>query len=470
VTATGTDAAGVTASAIGSATVRLTDVAPSITVRKTASPATRPPPGGTFSFEVAVTNTSFEAVTLTGLTDSPIGDLNGRGTCTVGGAIAPGATASCSFAVELNGAGGQSQTDTATATVADDDGGGASATDDATISITSAAPTISVDQTVGSPTRPEPGGTFSHAVTVTNTSSEPLTLVSLADEDLNGQGTCRLPQVLGPDGGSYSCAFPTAFTGNAGDSRVVTVTATAVDAQGRQASASDSVTLTLVDVPPTITLTKTATPSTLAAPGGTFTFAVTVTNTSFEPVTLARLVDDVSGDLDGRGTCSVGRVLAPGAASSCSFTDAVTGQAGQSQTDTVSVTATDDDGSSATAAASATVSLTPAPPAAAVTAAPLGTPGPAPISAPAPAPAPAPISTPTPTAGATVAVAGSVPAVAGPALALTGSEQSGPTRLALALVAAGLAVVVLSTRSWRRAPVWLRPSWKATVRGRGRRR
>jgi hypothetical protein len=72
----------------------------------------------------------------------------------------------------------------------------------------------------------------------------PLNLVSLVDDDLNGKGTCRLPQPLQP-GGTYSCTSPIEFFGNAGDSRTFTSTATAVAPFGRQAVGTDSITLSI---------------------------------------------------------------------------------------------------------------------------------------------------------------------------------------------------------------------------------
>ncbi|MEZ4660430.1 MAG: hypothetical protein R2911_22975 [Caldilineaceae bacterium] len=47
--------------------------------------------------------------------------------------------------------------------------------------------------------------------------AEPVTLTSLVDDvhgDLNGQGTCGLPQALAI-GGTYDCAFSATVFGNA---------------------------------------------------------------------------------------------------------------------------------------------------------------------------------------------------------------------------------------------------------------
>ena len=88
---------------------------------------------------------------------------------------------------------------------------------------------------------------------------------------------------------------------------------------------------------------------------------MTVTNTSFEPITTTSLVDNVYGDLNGRGSCATGIVLAAnGGRYSCAFDGNFTGNAGDAQTDTVTVTAVDNDNSTVTAKASATVTLTPA--------------------------------------------------------------------------------------------------------------
>jgi hypothetical protein len=225
--------------------------AASITVAKTANPASLPAPGGTFTFGVVVTNTGATPVTITAITDDVYGDLAGRGSCAAGATLAPGGGRySCTFPGQFTGVAGASQTDTVTVTASVPGGNPVSATGSATVSVTSPTPpplpppTITVDQGADSLTKPAPGGTFLSSVSVTNTSGQPLTLVSLVDDDLNGRGTCRLPQPLQP-GGTYSCTFPIEFFGNAGDTRTFTTTATAVDAAGRQAVATDSITLTL---------------------------------------------------------------------------------------------------------------------------------------------------------------------------------------------------------------------------------
>ena len=218
VTASGVDDDGVDVDASDDAEVEITDVLPTIVVDKTASSAVTatpaeeaflPEPGGLFTFSVSVTNTSVEDVTITSLTDSVHGDLTDGAnpaltstTCTdaVGTVLAapvppatPGGEYSCEFSAlyrtDINGIligdAGDSELDTVTATAVDDDvppGGGDSNTatdsDDATVSLTDALPTIEVDKTASSAVTttpeeaflPEPGGVFTFHVLVTNTS------------------------------------------------------------------------------------------------------------------------------------------------------------------------------------------------------------------------------------------------------------------------------------------------------------
>ena len=363
ITATATDNEGNSAQAEASADVTLTDVLPAITVDKTASPLTLPEPGGTFTFGVTVTNDSVEPVTLTSLTDDIYGDLDGQGDCSLPQTIAVGGSYSCAFDGDFNGNAFETQTDVVTASADDDEGNTATDDDDATVTLTDVLPAITVDKTASPLTLPEPGGTFTFGVTVTNDSVEPVTLTSLTDDiygDLDGQGDCSLPQTIAV-GGSYSCAFDGDFNGNAFETQTDVVTASADDDEGNTATDDDDATVTLTDVLPAITVDKTASPLTLPEPGGTFTFGVTVTNDSVEPVTLTSLTDDIYGDLDGQGDCSLPQTIAVGGSYSCAFDGDFNGNAFETQTDVVTASADDDEGNTATDDDDATVDLTDVP-------------------------------------------------------------------------------------------------------------
>lgn len=126
-------------------TVVITDVPPTIKVDASATPASRPAPGGSFNFSVKVTNTSVESVTITSLADDVYGDLSKKGTCAsgVGTALAPGATYSCEFSADISGKqAGFAQTDTVTAVAKDNENNAATDDDTATVTISGGAPTV----------------------------------------------------------------------------------------------------------------------------------------------------------------------------------------------------------------------------------------------------------------------------------------------------------------------------------------
>ncbi len=392
------------------ADVVLTDVLPTVLIDKTVSPGTLPEPGGTFRFSVVVTNTTTEAVTITSLTDDVYGDLSSasntgvaNNTCVgaVGTVLAPdppgpglGGVFSCAFDGEFTGGAGDTETDTATVVVADDDGNTATDSNDAVVLLTDVLPVIDVLKTVVPGSLPEPGGTFRFSVVVTNSGPEDVLITSLVDDvygDLDSaanpdvdnntcEGAVGTPLATDPDGagpepaGSFSCAFDGVFTGNAGDTERDTVTAEAVDDDGNTATADDDADVFLTDVLPSVTIDKTVLPGTLPEPGGTFRFSVVVRNTSVEPVTITSLVDDVYGNLASasnsevtNSTCTtaIGTVLAadpPGAglggSYSCAFDGEFTGGAGDTERDTVTVIVEDDEDNTATDDDVADVTLT----------------------------------------------------------------------------------------------------------------
>jgi len=95
---------------------------------------------------------------------------------------------------------------------------------------------------------------------------------------------------------------------------------------GPSTTACAGATVTVINVPPVVSVFLDAAPLTRPAPGGTFTYMVTVHNDSpQEPVTIVSLTDGVFGDVATRGgsTCGaiIGSTLAPGATSApCAFT------------------------------------------------------------------------------------------------------------------------------------------------------
>jgi hypothetical protein len=113
-----------------------------------------------------------------------------------------------------------------------------------------------------------------------------------------------------------------------------------------------------VQPPPTISVGLTATPTARPAPGGSFTYHVTITNTSQEPLRVASIDDSVIGDLDNYGTCTTQQTLQPGTTYACDATSVFTGPIGASETHTVDVIALDSDGNAARAADTTSVTIT----------------------------------------------------------------------------------------------------------------
>jgi hypothetical protein len=254
VTATAIDDGGNPATDSDDAVVTITDVPPSVSVDKTANPVTRLEPGGSFTFTVVVSNTSAEPVTITALTDDVYGNIANQGTCgaLIGDVLAPGASsAPCTFDGDFNGNSGDTQTDTVTATVVDDDGSTGTDTDGATVGIGDALPLIEVDKSADPLSLPAPGGDFRFNLRITNPGTEPITVDSLTDDvygNLNGRGSCATGATLAPAPGSssiYECSFVGAFTGKEGDTQTDTVTAAGEDDENNKVSDADSATVSL---------------------------------------------------------------------------------------------------------------------------------------------------------------------------------------------------------------------------------
>jgi len=142
-TATGSSSTGESFTDDDTAVVTITDVPPTIVVTKTAGVTSIVEPGGPVTFTVGVTNTSFESVTVTSITDS----VDGGGafgvtapavppvlttTCQPGVVIAAGSTYTCTFTVNVSGDVGDIVEDTVIATVVDNDGTPTTGTDDET--------------------------------------------------------------------------------------------------------------------------------------------------------------------------------------------------------------------------------------------------------------------------------------------------------------------------------------------------
>jgi hypothetical protein len=353
-----------------SATVNFVEIEPGeaeLKLVKIASPAEVPEPGGDVTYTVVIANSSDQGdlsleLTVNSLIDDLYGDLNGKGDCALPIVLPVGDYTYCSFTEQVTGPVGSEITDTiiATATYREDQVTSAEA--QATTTITDIPSSISVTKTANPSTVLEPGEDVTFSIFIDNTSQvDEVTISSLIDNihgDLNGQGSCTMPQTLAAGGESYECEFTVFVGGPGGTEEIDTVTASGLDDDGIAISGLDQATVAILDQPPSITAIKTADPSIVEVPGGPVTFKFTTTNTSeSDEVVLDTLVDSVFGDLNGRGSCSVPQSLQPGESYTCDFDANVAGMLNETHLDTIVVTGTSDDGDLVSAGATAIVSF-----------------------------------------------------------------------------------------------------------------
>ncbi len=216
-------------------------MAPDISVTKTADPTSVPETGGDVTFTFVVTNDGVEDVTLTSLTDSIFGDLNGQGNCVTGGLIAVGGSYSCSITKTLSADDLTDHYNVTTAVGTDDDGTADTATDDETVTFTDVAPDISVTKTADPTVVTTDTAEVTFTFLVTNNSLESGTILSLVDSvfgTLTGDADCQVGTVLA---GGASCTFEytTVISGEANSTHSNVFTAVVGDDDQNQDSAED---------------------------------------------------------------------------------------------------------------------------------------------------------------------------------------------------------------------------------------
>lgn len=222
------------------------------------------------------------------------------------------------------------------------------------------APAIEVSKAAAPDSVDEPGGTVDYTVSVRNVSADPDDVVTvdwITDDLYSDLGDC----VAGAEvavGTTWTCRFRGVVRGNAGDVVTDTVRVAVRDRDTRAAVGQASASVRVLDVAPSLRLTKTPARDAVPEPGAQVSFRLAITNDSpatSDPVTITALVDDVFGDLDGRGTCVKGATLAVGETYTCNFEAQVTGDGATTHVNTVTVSGIDDDAHPVTAGASAQV-------------------------------------------------------------------------------------------------------------------
>lgn len=213
------------------------------------------------------------------------------------------------------------------------------------------------------PTRPwvlAPSGTVANKVRVQNTFNDrSVTVTGLNDArlgNLNGSGTCSLPQLLGP-GEMYSCTTAAETISGVAPAEVrSTVTATAT-ASGATVSDTDTSLVQVIASAPTFRLRTVVGPGQVAYPGTTARFNVTMMNLDLErSTTVTSLTSPDFGDVSSE--CGLPKVVGPNQLIYCHVDRFVTGSVGSKPSYSFTGTAAYDTGD-LTASSSATVTINP---------------------------------------------------------------------------------------------------------------
>ncbi|HEX2039460.1 MAG TPA: LPXTG cell wall anchor domain-containing protein, partial [Acidimicrobiales bacterium] len=335
-----------------------TNVAPTVSITKTPSTATVPEPGATVTYQLRITNTSAEDVTLYEVDDNRFGSQNT--VCGVPRTLTAGQTFTCSFDGPVTGDAGDLHTNTATARVRDADGSTAFATAQATVAVTDVLPTITVSKTATPVTLTEPGGRVTFVVVVDNTSVEPVTVDSVTDSVYNDVTSGTNPRIVAstcatgavvPAGDQSTCSFTVDIAGNAGFTETNRIEVAVHDDDGNSTTATDTATVTVADAKPVVAVDKTASKGAVRN-GETVTYTYVVTTAGAESLLDVKVTDDKcspvtfgTGDADGDGKLDPGE----------SWTYTCATKLTSTTTNTVAVEAEDDEGNAATASDSATV-------------------------------------------------------------------------------------------------------------------
>jgi uncharacterized repeat protein (TIGR01451 family) len=276
-----------------------------------------PAGGSTVTFRVVVQNSGDRAVEVLNITD----DLHGAdGALTtasgfspdcaelLGSIIPPPDSSTCYFDGVIADMENLVEVNTVEVTVADaepDVDSELTRSDTSTVTTPDLLPEIKVKKKANKRHIPETGAEVTFHVRVVNLSPEPVTLEALEDDvfgDLNGQGSCAIPQTLAADGGAYRCAFRAFLASDDLTPHVDVVTAVARDDEGNSATDSDDERVTFFPVKPSICLHKlndanqdgVFTDDEIAPESGALvTFQVTINNHTNETLTLTRVSDDL---------------------------------------------------------------------------------------------------------------------------------------------------------------------------------
>jgi hypothetical protein len=257
--------------------------------------------------------------------------------------------------------------DVVTAQGSDNEGVPVSASDEAAVQIVAGPPAagrLAIAKLASPRQLPEPGGTATFTVVAANISRTSVSLDSLVDDiygDLDGQGSCSLPQTLSPASPFYVCRFDGAVTGAPGDIKVDVITGQGEDTFGNPLQDTARASVRIYDLSSDIRVVKSASRNSVPDDDRAVSYSVAVTNISeVDEVVIGSLVDNIHGNLQGQGDCQLPQTLAAaGGQYRCQFPATVVAPVDSVETDTILALGIDDDGNVVADSASASVVVLP---------------------------------------------------------------------------------------------------------------
>ena len=340
-------------------TVQITNLAPAITVTKTANPTEVLEPGANVEFTITVRNDAAfwdSPLSLTMLSDTDFGDLLVDECSAESTSIALGATYSCVFTKFISGDAGDQHSNTVSATARDDENDEATGNDSAMVDIRDVPSSITLIKTATPTSVLETGDdpsvvsnvSYNFEFGVNAAGVDEVTFTSLIDIPFGTlTGDCWVDMKNGAPitptalngfmllpGDYASCDIIKGLRGNSGDTHLNTATIRGVDEDGQDVDASDNA---------LVTFTPKA-PDTDMAFATSMLVVLELTNAGIENVTLTELMvqgitvgdgnsnaaftilNAIGGEHDGvaYSACTIGTVLGySGSGSetySCAFT------------------------------------------------------------------------------------------------------------------------------------------------------
>ena len=335
-TATGTPPTGPEVTSPPSSVSIPEPAAPSLSIKKTASPTMVTAAGQTVTYSFVVKNTGNVTLTGVGVNDTqiaPAGTLSSGPTCPPA-PLAPGASKTCTatYLVTVADMDNGSINDTATASGTPPSGPAVTSTPSAATVTATRSPAITIVKSASPASVSTVGSTITYSFLVTNTGNVSLTGVAVNDTQIAPAGALatgpNCPSSTLAPGASETCTATYLVTQADVDNGSIDDTATASGTPPTGGAITSSPSSASVGVLQQVSLSilKTASPSTVSAVGQTITYSFLVANPGNVTITNLAVTDTQTapaGALASGPTCPTTTLL-PGKSVTCTATYLVT--------------------------------------------------------------------------------------------------------------------------------------------------